>query len=77
MLTVEGTYRDGKVELTEKPAQISEAKVLVTFLEPGSVDLRSHGIDEAQAGDLRARLKTFAEDWDRPETAIYDEDPAR
>jgi flagellar motility protein MotE (MotC chaperone) len=42
-----------------------------------SVDLRSRGINEAQAGDLRARLRTFAEDWDRPEAAIYDEDPAR
>ena len=31
----------------------------------------------AQARDLRARLRTFAEDWDRPEAAIYDEDPAR
>jgi hypothetical protein len=26
------------------------------------VDLRARGIDEAQAADLRARLKTFAED---------------
>src|SRR5439155_11079556 len=42
-----------------------------------AVDLRSRGISEAQAGDLRSRLKTFAEDWDRPEAAIYDEDPAR
>jgi hypothetical protein len=42
-----------------------------------AVDLRSCGISEAQASDLRARLKTFAEDWDRPEAAIYDEDPAR
>jgi hypothetical protein len=42
-----------------------------------AVDLRSRGISEAQAGDLRARLRTFAEDWDRPEVAIYDEDPAR
>lgn len=41
------------------------------------VDLRSRGISEAQAGDLRARLRTFAEDWNRPEAAIYDEDPAR
>jgi hypothetical protein len=43
----------------------------------GSVDLESRGIGHAQAGDLRARLKTFAEDWDRPEASIYDEDPAR
>ena len=42
-----------------------------------AVDLRSRGISETQAGNLRARLKTFAEDWDRPEAAIYDEDPAR
>lgn len=43
----------------------------------GSVDLRDRGIDRAQAADLRARLKTFAEDWNRPEASIYDEDPAR
>jgi len=42
-----------------------------------AVDLRSRSISEVQAGDLRARLKTFAEDWDRPEAAIYDQDPPR
>jgi hypothetical protein len=42
-----------------------------------AVDLRSRGISEEQATDLRARLKTFAEDWERPEAAIYDEDAAR
>jgi DNA-binding NarL/FixJ family response regulator len=41
------------------------------------VDLRSRGVSEAQADDLRARLRTFAEDWERPEASIYDEDPAR
>ena len=41
------------------------------------VDLRQRGIEKKQAADLRARLKTFAEDWDRPEAAIYDEEPAR
>jgi hypothetical protein len=41
------------------------------------VDLRSRGVSEAQAGDLHARLRTFAEDWERPEASIYDEDPAR
>ena len=43
---------------------------------PG-VDLPQRGIDASQAADLRARLKTFAEDWDRPEMGIYDEAPAR
>jgi hypothetical protein len=42
-----------------------------------AVDLRSRGIREEQARDLRARLKTFAEDWERPEAAVYDEDAAR
>ena len=41
------------------------------------VELPARGIGETQAADLRARLKTFAEDWNRPEAAIYDEDPAR
>ena len=41
------------------------------------VELRTRGIDENQAAELRARLKTFAEDWERPEADIYDQDPAR
>ena len=41
------------------------------------VNLRHRGIGEAQAGNLRARLKTFAEDWERPEASVYDQDPAR
>ena len=73
MLTVEGTYKDGKIELTELPVDLTEARVLVTFLEPKYVDLQAHGIDEEQAANLRARLKTIAEDWDRPEMDIYDE----
>lgn len=77
MLTIEGTYKDGKVELAEKPAQVIQSRVLVTFLESNGIDLRARGIDETQAADLRARLKTFAEDWERPEADIYDKDPAR
>ena len=42
-----------------------------------AIELHDRGIDEAQAADLRSRLKSFAEDWERPETAIYDENPAR
>ena len=41
------------------------------------VDLGARGIDEGQAADLLARLKTFAEDWNRPEADIYDENPPR
>ena len=45
--------------------------------ESSGVLLRERGIGEYQAADLRSRLKTFAEDWERPEASIYDEDPAR
>lgn len=39
------------------------------------IDLREQGIDESQAADLRRRLASFIEDWDRPEMAAYDELP--
>jgi uncharacterized protein (DUF433 family) len=36
------------------------------------IDLRERGIDEQQAADLRRRLVSFAEDWERPEMEAYD-----
>lgn len=41
MNTVEGTYRNGRVELAETPQGIEEARVLVTFLDDSSRDLKS------------------------------------
>ena len=38
----------------------------------GSIDLRERGIDEAQAAEMRARLASFAEDWESPEMSVYD-----
>ena len=32
LLTVEGIYKDGKVEVSEKPDGMKQARVLVTFL---------------------------------------------
>lgn len=32
LLTVEGTYKDGKISLVEPPAGVREARVIVTFL---------------------------------------------
>ena len=70
--TVEGIYHNGEIELLEKPTGIDEAHVIVTFLPNGMVDLAARGIDEAQATDLRARLRTFADDWELPEMGAYD-----
>jgi hypothetical protein len=60
----EGEQATGLNDMKEEPAAYH-------------VDLRPRGISETQAADLRTRLKTFSEDWDRPEAAIYDEDPPR
>jgi hypothetical protein len=76
--SVEGIYRNGRVELLEPLTEAEGSRVIVTWVHPAEeVDLRTRGIDEAQAADLRHRLRTFAEDWDRPEMAIYDELPSR
>ena len=79
--SIEGVYRDGAIELSERPTDIQQARVIVTFLadqviaSPESarpVDLRARGIDAAQAAGLRARLAAFAEDWEREEMDAYD-----
>jgi hypothetical protein len=70
--TVEGIYRDGKIELLEPPPDVDEARVVVTFVNQNAVDLMERGVDEDEAAELRARLQTFAEDWERPEMEAYD-----
>ena len=58
LLTVEGIYKDGKVELAEHPKSVEEsARVLVTFLpasetDPGRVDDRA-----ALRGRALARMR--------------------
>lgn len=74
MLTIEGTYENGKIELLEHPPnEVKKARVLVTFVETKEVSLREREIDERQAADLRGRLKSIADDWNRPEMDVYDE----
>jgi hypothetical protein len=76
--SVEGIYRDGRVDLLEPITEAEGSRVIVTWVRAEtSVDLRERGIDEAGAADLRRRLASFAEDWDRPEMAAYDELPPR
>lgn len=71
--TVEGIYREGRIDLLETPPNVAESRVIVTFLaSAGPVDLSQRGIDEAQAADLRERLRTFGDDWDRPDMDVYD-----
>jgi hypothetical protein len=64
LVTVEGVYRDGKVDLAERPAGVGEAaRVLVTFLPAAPAEERAARVqaqDEArrEAGRrLLARLE--------------------
>ena len=73
-ISVEGIYRNGKVELTEHPDNLSEGtSVIVTFVESKEIDLASQGINALQAKALRDSLATFADDWNSPEMSIYDD----
>jgi hypothetical protein len=72
--SVNGVYRNGKVELEEHPDHVpEETRVLVTFVTPEGIGLESQGIRREQAADLRARLSAFAEDWESPEMSLYDD----
>ena len=84
--SVEGIYRDGRIELLEPAPAATEARVIVTFLadpSPGNsspegpVNLAARGIDPAQAADLRARLRAFEDDWSDPKMDAYDALPPR
>ena len=73
LVSVQGVYRHGKIELMEQPRMMrEETQVVVTFLKSGLVDLPTRGIDESQAAELRAQLAAFAAEWDSPEMNIYD-----
>jgi hypothetical protein len=75
MLTsVEGIYRDGRIELKESPTGVPEGTwVIVTFVKSHDTDLESQGIKREQAEALRSSLSTFADDWDDSGMSIYDE----
>ena len=64
-------------KLTAAELQAVRRKPAEIIAENSAVAFHDRGIDEVQAADLRSRLKTFAEDWERPEVSIYDENPAR
>ena len=72
--SVAGVYRDGKIALTELPRDVrDDTRVIVTFLETSHINLQARGIDEVQAAELRAQLGAFAEEWDSPDMALYDQ----
>jgi hypothetical protein len=71
--TVEGIFRNGKVELLEKPANIDEARVIVTFL-PGAIGPEGGpSFTPEEEADLRGKLAAWEEDWNAPGMEAYDD----
>jgi hypothetical protein len=61
LMTVEGTYRGGKVELTEMPAEVpDEARVLVTFLPAEAAVETVHGVQATQELKKAAIVRLLA-----------------
>jgi hypothetical protein len=75
--SVEGVFKNGKVELLEEPGNISEARVIVTFLPDsiGPVDGPPFSLNEV--ADLRGKLAAWEEDWNAPGMEEYNAYEAR
>ena len=57
MLTaVEGFYRDGEVELLERPEGLREARVVITFLPPTSPELPQKEARNRMLNRMRAGI---------------------
>ncbi len=72
LTTIQGVYRDGKVELLEPAPEMPEAQVFVTFMPAKRINLADLGITPDQAAEIRARFGGVVEDWDSPEMDEYD-----
>lgn len=75
LLTVEGTYLNGKVELAETPAGVQRAKVLVTFLSQEKTPVSARYLSHGQfAGERMSTEEDFSiAEW-RGETKDQDDD---
>lgn len=70
--SLQGIYREGKIEFLEPVPVGLRGRVIVTFLETGTIELGQRGIDEQHAANLRHRLQAFHIDWELPEMDVYD-----
>ena len=71
--SVEGIFRNGKVELLEEPDNVHEARVIVTFL-PGAMGPKGGTcFTLEEVADLRGKLAAWEEDWNAPGMEAYDD----
>jgi hypothetical protein len=71
--TVTGIYDKVQIIIDQYPDNIQEGTpVIVTFLDTKNIDLKSRGINQKEAQNIRDNLAVFADDWNREEMNIYD-----
>ncbi len=73
LTTVEGIYRDGKVELLEIPPDVSNARVIVTFLPADQVRALPPQFTAEELAVLRGKFSAWEEDWNAPGMEAYDD----
>jgi len=71
--SIEGVYRDGKVELLEKPPEVNEARVIVTFLPAGKTPPKPPAFTPHELAELRNKFAAWEEDWNAPGMEAYDD----
>lgn len=72
-VVLQGTYRNGRVELKDNPAGLAENSPVLVTISTLPVDLGMVGISPKTAAELRAHMAGFAEEWDSPEMEVYDD----
>ncbi len=70
--TVAGVYKNGEVKLAERPADIAEGPVLVTFLETAQTVRRPPDLTLVEVAELRGKLAAWEDDWNAPGMEAYD-----
>lgn len=60
LTTVEGVFKDGRIELREAPPGVEEARVIVTFL-PGTPESRS--ASSRSASEANRRMLALLQAW--------------
>ena len=73
LTSIEGIYKDGKVELAEVPEDVREARVIVTFLPVTASHPTLSKLTPQEIEEMRWRLQAFEEDWNAPGMEAYDD----
>ena len=60
LTTVEGIFRDGRIELCDAPPGVDEARVIVTFLPESS---ESRSASASSASEANRRMRALLQAW--------------